>query len=271
MAAYVEECSWLCVSLGEMDHSLCFWYCAAVMWTYMARLGNWQCLQEHDTGHGFRGTNPSPTATRVGSLIQHQLPIHLTTPPSKSLPVIMPPKNSSTNTAQRKGPQFKPPRPTKAPTKPAAAKRAPVPASRSTGVAKKPAATTAKPGFQSATTIISSDDEQEDELDADSDDLMDVDAPPREARRPAIEAITAHPIPAPLLARLLHENFEDSNTQIQKGAMNLVGKYMEIFVREALARAKHERENSAKEGGVYDGFCQVEDLEKLAPQLVLDF
>lgn len=182
----------------------------------------------------------------------------------------MPPKNATTKAPQRKGPQFKPPRPAGAPAQPATAKRAPA-TSRSTGVAKKPTATAARPGFQSATTIISSDEEQEDELDADSDDLMEVDAPPSEATRPAVEISTAHPIPAPLLARLLHENFEDSNTQIQKGAMNLVGKYMDIFVREALARAKHERENSVKEGGIYDGFCQVEDLEKLAPQLVLDF
>jgi hypothetical protein len=28
---------------------------------------------------------------------------------------------------------------------------------------------------------------------------------------------------------------------------------------------------SAKDGGAIDGFLQVEDLEKLAPQLVLDF
>lgn len=53
--------------------------------------------------------------------------------------------------------------------------------------------------------------------------------------------------------------------------MNLVGKYMEIFVREAFARAKNERETSVKGGGISDGFLQVEDLEKLAPQLVLDF
>jgi hypothetical protein len=82
---------------------------------------------------------------------------------------------------------------------------------------------------------------------------------------------TVHPIPAPLLARLLHENFEDQSTQIQKGAMTLTGRYMEIFVREALARAKYERARSARNDGISDGFLQVEDLERLAPQLVLDF
>jgi len=74
-----------------------------------------------------------------------------------------------------------------------------------------------------------------------------------------------------LLARLLQQNFESENTQIQKGALTLVAKYVDIFVREAFARAKNEREAAVKGGGVSDGFLQVEDLEKLAPQLVLDF
>lgn len=53
--------------------------------------------------------------------------------------------------------------------------------------------------------------------------------------------------------------------------MTLTGRYMEIFVREALARAKHERARSVRNDGISDSFLQVEDLEKLAPQLVLDF
>lgn len=178
----------------------------------------------------------------------------------------MPPKNA-TNAAGRKGPQFKPPRPVKAaaPTS-AAAKRA------QTAAAKKPAAGAARPGFQNATEIISSDDEQEEDLlDDDDDDVIeDAHSPVRAARPPPVDAIPT-PIPAPLLARLLYEKFEDPNTQIQKGAMNLVGKYIEIFVREAFARAKQEREMNVQAGGISDGFLQVEDLEKLAPQLVLDF
>ena len=53
--------------------------------------------------------------------------------------------------------------------------------------------------------------------------------------------------------------------------MNLTSRYIDIFVREALARAKHERARAAKNDGISDGFLQVEDLERLAPQLVLDF
>ncbi|KAH8728054.1 CENP-S associating centromere protein X-domain-containing protein [Phaeosphaeriaceae sp. PMI808] len=175
----------------------------------------------------------------------------------------MPPKNSNANAARRKGPQFNPPRPVQAPKKGSTAtKRAPV------GPAKNAAiASAARP------EIISSDDEEEEEHDNDDDDddIME-DAPPaaRNTRPPPASA-TPDPVPVPLLTRLLHENFEDSNTQIQKGAMDLVAKYTEIFVREAFARAKHERELSVKAGAISDGFLQVEDLEKLAPQLVLDF
>ncbi|KAF2624923.1 hypothetical protein BU25DRAFT_433200 [Macroventuria anomochaeta] len=179
----------------------------------------------------------------------------------------MPPKNASVNGTTRKGPQFKPPRPVKAPAKASTAA-----ASRATGASKKPSGPTARSSFQPPATIISSDEEdaQEDEFDALSDDLME-DVPAPKPTRTVEPLTTAHPIPAPLLARLLHENFEDPNTQIQKGAMTLTGRYMEIFVREALARAKHERGKSARNDGISDGFLQVEDLEKLAPQLVLDF
>lgn len=79
------------------------------------------------------------------------------------------------------------------------------------------------------------------------------------------------PVPLPLLGRLLHQNFEDENTQIQKGAMSLFSTYISIFVQEAIARAKDERGKAAVGGSRSDALLQVEDLEKLTPQLVLDF
>ncbi len=102
----------------------------------------------------------------------------------------------------------------------------------------------------------------------------------------AEEAPTAG-IPRKLLARLLQDGFEDAGTKVGKEAMTVVSKYMETFVREALARAAFEREGGDGEGlwvGVLGGYGrlrerfadsralgQVEDLEKLAPQLLLDF
>ena len=48
---------------------------------------------------------------------------------------------------------------------------------------------------------------------------------------------------------------------------------METFVRETLARAAFARveADEAAGGGEMGGFLEVEDLEKLAPQLLLDF
>ncbi|KAF1947539.1 hypothetical protein EJ02DRAFT_417714 [Clathrospora elynae] len=179
----------------------------------------------------------------------------------------MPPKNATANAARRKGPQFNPPRPVNAPSQgPAATKRAPA--------AKKPNAPAAKAGLQPAIEILASSDEEEEEddfgQDVDSDDLMD-EAPARNDAAPATPELAEPVVPRPLLARLLLENFDDPDMQIQTGAMKLVGKYVDIFVTEAFLRSKDERKASAKEGGIVDGFLQVEDLEKLAPQLVLDF
>ncbi|KAL9010171.1 MAG: hypothetical protein Q9173_004871 [Seirophora scorigena] len=81
-------------------------------------------------------------------------------------------------------------------------------------------------------------------------------------------------IPPQLLTRLLHHHLEkkdDGVKQIGKDANALVGKYMDLFVREAIARAAFERNQTDEGTGTGDGFLEVEDLEKLAPQLLLDF
>ncbi|KAH8773422.1 CENP-S associating centromere protein X-domain-containing protein [Diaporthe sp. PMI_573] len=68
-------------------------------------------------------------------------------------------------------------------------------------------------------------------------------------------------IPPELLTRILHEFFEKDGTRITKDANNALAKYMDIFVKEAIARAAAERDG---------GFLEVEDLEKVAPQLLFD-
>ncbi|KAJ4291914.1 hypothetical protein N0V90_009811 [Kalmusia sp. IMI 367209] len=181
----------------------------------------------------------------------------------------MPPKAAP---ARRKGPAFNPPRPIKPATSTGTTKGASnAGPSRSAGGAKPSAA---RSSFQPATTIISSDEEQDNEFDdmpSDLDALIEdvLEEQPR-PRRPALDMSTP-PIPTPLLVNILHHNFEDEDVQIQKGAMKLFENYMTIFVREAMARAKSERDDAGRHGGASNQFLQVEDLEKLAPQLVLDF
>lgn len=68
-------------------------------------------------------------------------------------------------------------------------------------------------------------------------------------------------IPRELLTRLLHGFFEDDATRISMDANAAVGKYVDVFVREAIARTAVEKRG---------GFLEVDDLEKATPQLLLD-
>ena len=63
-------------------------------------------------------------------------------------------------------------------------------------------------------------------------------------------------IPPKLLTRLLHHNFKDSDVRIGKQANELVGKYIETFIREAIARATFER-SEADGGGLGGEFLEV--------------
>ncbi|CAI7600037.1 unnamed protein product [Penicillium glandicola] len=81
-------------------------------------------------------------------------------------------------------------------------------------------------------------------------------------------------IPSKLLTRLLHQHFQNEKTKVAKDANGVVAKYVDVFVREAIARAAYERaESDGNIGGrgLGDGFLEVEDLEKMAPQLTMDF
>ena len=77
------------------------------------------------------------------------------------------------------------------------------------------------------------------------------------------DVMTSEPtIPPNLLTKLLHHNFQDPKTKISKDANEVVAKYVDIFVRESLARAVYERndaEGVSGGGGAApgDGFLEV--------------
>ncbi|KAF2673390.1 hypothetical protein BT63DRAFT_154827 [Microthyrium microscopicum] len=81
-----------------------------------------------------------------------------------------------------------------------------------------------------------------------------------------------HSIPRPLLAKILHQSLDDKSMRVGKEAMGVLEMYMKVFVQEALARSRHESSSKAEGRGDATGtWLQVEDLEKAAPQLILDF
>lgn len=81
-------------------------------------------------------------------------------------------------------------------------------------------------------------------------------------------------IPQPLLLRLLHESFADKSTRIDKHAIQVLQKYMEVFVRETIARAALAKREAAERGEVDEmdkAWLELEDLEKVAPGMLLEF
>ncbi|KAL8993357.1 MAG: hypothetical protein Q9169_006409 [Polycauliona sp. 2 TL-2023] len=81
-------------------------------------------------------------------------------------------------------------------------------------------------------------------------------------------------IPPKLMTKALYhhlEKVEGDKIKIGKEANALVGQYFDTFIREAIARAAGERAKADEIAGTGDGFLEVEDLEKLVPQLLLDF
>jgi len=81
-----------------------------------------------------------------------------------------------------------------------------------------------------------------------------------------------HSISRALITRILFSGFQDKNTKIGKEALGIVEMYMRLFIKESIARTRQEAKN--KDGSlvdINDDWLQVDDLEKIAPQLILDF
>ncbi|KAL8785618.1 MAG: hypothetical protein Q9213_003272 [Squamulea squamosa] len=94
------------------------------------------------------------------------------------------------------------------------------------------------------------------------------------AARPSSSQDPPPVIPPKLVTKLLYHHLEKHDGEAMKigrEANKIVGKYFDTFVREAIARAAFERSQADEAAGTGDGFLEVEDLEKLVPQLLLDF
>lgn len=116
---------------------------------------------------------------------------------------------------------------------------------------------------------------------------------PMSPSNPPPRATSPHPVPQPaaavggpadgipllpsaLITRLLHEAFDDKNIKIGKDANALTARYLDLFVREAVARANEvakERKEAREAGGQEDQdvWLEQQDMEEVAPGLVLDF
>lgn len=210
--------------------------------------------------------------------------------------------------SKRKTPAFKPLRPSKIQRsesdKPANSTKA---ASAATAP-KRPAAATSKK--RPATIAADSDDESNDNLSGDDEDAVEEDVP---SKRPATKkaAITSRTasvrevspmsisssnddapddkdndapmpsqsddipsIPQALLVRLLHEGFTHPKTKMDKHAVGVLQKYIEVFVRETIARCKLDKQHAAEKGDISAQeaeWLELEDLDKAAPALMLDF
>ena len=164
--------------------------------------------------------------------------------------------NRTNPASKRKAPPFKPPRPLSKPK----VSSATVSSRRKSAPARPVSVSSDGSSLQLPQRNTLSDDNP-----LDSDDNDDTTPP-----SPSQPADTAPSIPPKLLTKLLHHHFENDQTRIGKDANKLVGKYMETFIREALARAAYERAK-VEGGGATKDFLEAEDLEKLAPQLLMDF
>ncbi|TGZ81082.1 hypothetical protein EX30DRAFT_371764 [Ascodesmis nigricans] len=81
-------------------------------------------------------------------------------------------------------------------------------------------------------------------------------------------------IPRQLLQRIIHEFRTDKKTRISEPALEALAEYIKIFIQEAVHRAAAEKKRELKGqnyGRLGSTFLEVEDLEKIAPQLLLDF
>lgn len=85
---------------------------------------------------------------------------------------------------------------------------------------------------------------------------------------------TAPGISQTLLQRLVHQHLENKHLKLGKVASQMLLVYVDMFVREAVARStldKLERSTDAVRNDPADLWLNFEDLERVTPGLLLDF
>lgn len=135
-------------------------------------------------------------------------------------------------------------------------------------VSKKPVPKRKPPARQPSPMAISSEDEHG------AGDLPDPSAADPNPPSALSQSDTIPTIPQPLLIRLMHEHFANKQTKIDKHAIQVLQKYFEVFVREAIARAALQKREDASTGKASQsevGWLELEDLEKVAGGMLLDF
>ena len=75
--------------------------------------------------------------------------------------------------------------------------------------------------------------------------------------QPARSNEDEHPISPKLLLRIMHEHFKHDDTKITSEAMAIMVKYFEIFIKEAIARANFERDDTNATNGATSSFLEV--------------
>ncbi|MCJ1284902.1 hypothetical protein MMC26_004239 [Xylographa opegraphella] len=157
------------------------------------------------------------------------------------------PPNDAKVAAKRKAPSFKPPRPA-AKSKESAIKATP----RRKSAPARP-----------AQSLSSSD--EDDELEATRDSSPE--ATNNTTTLPGVPPT----IPPELLTTLLKHHFEDKQIRIRADAKAVIGKYMETFVREAIARAAFERSEATNGQGRGGDFLEysydVDDVNDISQHL----
>lgn len=81
-------------------------------------------------------------------------------------------------------------------------------------------------------------------------------------------------IPRALLLRLMHEHFASKETKIDKHALAVLEKYVEIYIRESIARSLLAKKDDVEKGAASQSeerWLEKSDLEKIVAGVVMDF